>query len=156
MRMEPNKRKRLEDAGWQIGSTADFLGLSYEETVYVELRIRLSDALRHIRKVRRLSQHALAGAMGSSQSRVAKMEGNDPSVSLDLLIRSLIHLGVSRSGLARIMGFEETQPITVQASAGLQTSVVPGTFKLSSVAENASINPRRTKGSTKRSPSKKK
>lgn len=135
--MEQSKRKRLEAAGWQVGSTADFLGLSYEETVYVELRVRLSDALRSIRSARRISQKALAAVMGSSQSRVAKIEGNDPSVSLDLLIRSLIHLGVSRNGLARIMGFEEPEAMTVQATADLGKAVLPGRpFTLANAAEN--------------------
>jgi len=104
--MEHNKRKRLEAAGWQVGSTADFLGLSYEETVYVELRIRLSDALRAIRIERGLSQEEVAVATGSSQSRVAKMEKSDPSVSftsrLDALRLWLLALA-RRCGQSKIL-----------------------------------------------------
>src|ERR1051325_7429103 len=101
--MEQTKRKRLEAAGWQAGSAADFVGLNDEEAAYVELRVRLSDALKARRLASRLSQKAVATAITSSQSRVAKMEAADPSVSLDLLIRGLIALGVSLAELGRIM-----------------------------------------------------
>jgi DNA-binding XRE family transcriptional regulator len=102
--MDRAKRRRVEGKGWRVGSAADFLGLSPEESVYVELKLRLSDALRERRKRAGLSQEAFADRVGSSQSRVAKMENNDKSVSLDLLIRSLIDLGVSRRELAKIVG----------------------------------------------------
>lgn len=105
--MKQSKRKRLEAAGWQAGSAADFVGLNDEEAAYVELRVRLSGALKSRRLSSRLSQKAVAAAIASSQSRVAKMEAADPSVSLDLLIRALIALGVSLAELGRIMGFDE-------------------------------------------------
>jgi hypothetical protein len=34
--------------------------------------------------------------MGSSQSRIAKIEAGDPSVSLDLILRALVASGASR------------------------------------------------------------
>src|SRR5581483_4278956 len=43
-----------------------------------------------------LSQAVVAKRLGSSQSRVAKMEAGDPSVSLDLLLRALLALGATR------------------------------------------------------------
>jgi predicted transcriptional regulator len=95
------KRQRLERKGWRIGSARDFLGLSDEEAAYVELRLRLADSLKSRRKRRNLTQAGLAKMLQSSQSRVAKMEGGDPSVSLDLLIRSLLVLGASNRDLAR-------------------------------------------------------
>ena len=124
--MEQTKRKRLETAGWQAGSAADFLGLTYEESAYVELRIRLSDALKARRLASDLSQKAVATAISSSQSRVAKMEAADPSVSLDLLIRGLIALGVSLAELGRIMGFDKTDVVTVQDTAAVQDTMSPG------------------------------
>lgn len=124
--MDEAKRKRLEAKGWRFGSVADFLELSPEESIYIELRLRLSDALKERRKRAGISQAAAADRLRSSQSRVAKMEANDPSVSLDLLITSLIGLGVSLSELGRIMGFEERAPVTVQATAALKNSVLPG------------------------------
>ena len=135
--MEQSKRKRLEAKGWTVGSVAEFLELSPEESVYVELKLRLSDALRERRKTAGLSQKAFAAGVGSSQSRVAKMETNDPSVSLDLLIRSLIALGVSRHGLARIMGFDEPEPMTVQTTANLEKAALLGRpYTVANAAEN--------------------
>lgn len=99
--MNKAKRERLEKRGWRIGTVGGFLGLSPAEAAYVELRLRLSETLRHRRKSRSLSQNQVAKILNSSQSRVAKMEGGDPSVSLDLLIRSLFALGASPRDLAR-------------------------------------------------------
>jgi DNA-binding XRE family transcriptional regulator len=99
--MESSKKKRLEKAGWKVGSTADFLDLSPEEVRIVELRLALADCLREVRTKKRLTQEGLAKRIHSSQSRVAKMEAGDQSVSLDLLFRSLFTLGVSRAQLAR-------------------------------------------------------
>ena len=96
-----SKKESLRAKGWRLGTARDFLGLSREETAYVELRLRLADSLRRRRQQRNLSQTALAKLLRSSQSRVAKMEGGDPSVSLDLLIRSLLVLGASNRDLGR-------------------------------------------------------
>jgi transcriptional regulator with XRE-family HTH domain len=138
--MEQTKRKRLEAAGWQAGSAADFVGLTYEESAYVELRIRLSDALRTRRIASRMSQKAAAAAIASSQSRIAKMEAADPTVSLDLLIRGLIALGVSLAELGRIMGFDECAPVTVMTSALLGGTILPGDACIPAYAtENATV-----------------
>ncbi len=99
--MRPSKRRKLEEKGWQFGTVRDFLGLSEEEAAYVELRLHLADSLKNRRRKRNLTQAAFARLIQSSQSRVAKMEGGDPSVSLDLLIRSLLALGASGRDLAR-------------------------------------------------------
>lgn len=94
--MDAKKRKQLERAGFAVGSTADFLDLSPEEAALIEMRLALSRALRERRAEAGLTQAALARLTGSSQSRVAKMEAGDPSVSLDLLIRALLAVGASR------------------------------------------------------------
>lgn len=99
--MRKAKAERLNRAGWKVGTVQEFLGLNEAEVTYVELRLRLSESLRKRRRQRRLSQTELAKLVHSSQSRVAKMEGGDPSVSLDLLIRSLLILGASNRDLAR-------------------------------------------------------
>jgi len=99
--MDKAKEKRLEAAGWAVDSAADFLGLSEEEVSLVELRLRLSDSVRRRRTRLGLSQSAVAKRLGSSQSQVAKMEAADPSVSLDLLLRALLALGVTRREIAR-------------------------------------------------------
>jgi predicted XRE-type DNA-binding protein len=105
--MRKAKRERLEKRGWRLGTVGDFLGLSPAEAAYVELRLRLSETLRDKRKSRRMSQTQVARLLHSSQSRVAKMEGGDPSVSLDLLIRSLLTLGASRRDLGRAISTPE-------------------------------------------------
>ena len=99
--MRKSKRERLEKRGWKVGSVQEFLGLSDEEIAYIELKLRLSETLRKRRKSKRISQQQLAKLLESSQSRVAKMEAGDPSVSIDLLIRSLIALGASSRDLAK-------------------------------------------------------
>jgi ribosome-binding protein aMBF1 (putative translation factor) len=94
------KQRRLAERGWRVGSADDFLDLSVEESAYVDLRLRLSDALRAKRQQQRLTQVELARRIKSSQSRIAKMEAGDASISLDLLIRSLFALGASNRDLA--------------------------------------------------------
>jgi len=101
--MRSAKKKRLEAKGWRFGSAADFVSLSPEESAYVELKVRLAHSLRTRRRRRQLTQHELARLVKSSQSRVAKMEAGDPSVTLDLLIRALLALGVSSREIARII-----------------------------------------------------
>lgn len=98
--MDAAKRKRLEKAGWSVGDTAAFLELTPEEAAVVEMRAALSRALKSRRIAAGLTQTALARQLGSSQSRVAKLESADPSVSLDLLIRALLALGASRKEVA--------------------------------------------------------
>jgi DNA-binding XRE family transcriptional regulator len=102
--MRRSKRQKLEKKGWRLGSAQEFLGLSEQEAAYVELRVRLADSLKARRQKQNLTQTAFARRIRSSQSRVAKMEGGDPTVSLDLLIRSLLALGASNRDLARAIG----------------------------------------------------
>lgn len=101
--MKHDKRERLEARGWKVGTVKEFLGLTDEQVAYIELRLKLTDGLRVRRAAKGISQAALAKALESSQSRVAKMESGDPSVSLDLLVRSLLALGTSNRELARII-----------------------------------------------------
>lgn len=98
--MNEEKRKRLEMSGWEIGSAKEFLNLSDEESAYIELKLYLSEKLRERRNQLHLTQQAVAERMNSSQSRVAKMEAADPSVSLDLIIRTLLILGASNLEIA--------------------------------------------------------
>jgi ribosome-binding protein aMBF1 (putative translation factor) len=95
------KRKKLEAKGWRLGDTKDFLALSNEEMAFIEMKLALGQELRERRQRKRLSQVELARRISSSQSRVAKMEAGDASVSMDLLIKSLLVLGASRKELAR-------------------------------------------------------
>lgn len=103
-RMTPEKRKRLEASGWRVGSVQEFLGLSDAEAALIEIRLALARGLRARRLRKRLTQADLARQLSSSQSRVAKMETGDPTVSIDLLVRALLALGAAPRDLARIIG----------------------------------------------------
>jgi hypothetical protein len=101
--MDTAKRKRLEKAGWRVGNAREFLNLSPEEAAFVEVKLHLANELSRKRKALRLTQVAVAKRIKSSQSRVAKMEAGDPSVSIDLLVRSLIALGETPAGLHKVL-----------------------------------------------------
>jgi predicted XRE-type DNA-binding protein len=98
-----DKRRRLERAGWKIGDAADFLQLSDEERRFIETKLALAAGLRRWRENLGLTQTDVAERIGSSQSRVAKMEVADRTVSTDLLLRSLFRLvkANARRGRAR-------------------------------------------------------
>jgi transcriptional regulator with XRE-family HTH domain len=102
--MNQSKRKRLEADGWKIGSVAEFLGLSPEEELLVEMKLALANQLRSRRQRLKITQQQLAKQIGSSQSRVAKIEKADKSVSMDLLVSSLASLGASRAEIGGIVG----------------------------------------------------
>lgn len=108
--MNEQRRRRLEAKGWKFGSTQEFLGLSDEEVAYIDLKLRLARSLRELRQRRGLTQAELAKLLKSSQSRVAKMEAGESSVSLDLLIRSLLSLGTSTTELSRIIASRKPAP----------------------------------------------
>lgn len=101
--MDADKRKRLEAAGYAVGDASDFLGLTDAEAELVELKTRLALFAKEQRKASNLSQDTLAKIMGSSQSRVAKIESGDPSVSLDLIVRALLTSGATRQELAQVI-----------------------------------------------------
>lgn len=104
--MDKEKRKRLEAAGWSVGTVTDFLQLSPESAEFVEVKLSLSKLLKQSRLSHHLSQSALAQQINSSQSRVAKMEAGDPSTSVDHLIRTLFSIGATRQEVAEaIIGF---------------------------------------------------
>jgi hypothetical protein len=101
--MRESKRKKLESKGWRLGNAKDLLGLSNQEEMYIELRLRLAEGLKARRQAIGVTQVKLAKTMKSSQSRVAKMEAGDPTVSLDLLVKSILALGASNRELAAII-----------------------------------------------------
>lgn len=100
-RLEFSKKKSLEESGWKIGSADEFLDLSADESAYIDLKRRLSQSLRKRRTEKKVSQQQLASLIKSSQSRVAKMEAGDPTVSIDILVKTLLALGASDRDLAK-------------------------------------------------------
>ncbi|OGU29678.1 MAG: transcriptional regulator [Ignavibacteria bacterium GWA2_55_11] len=101
--MNKSKQKRLKAAGWKVGSTKEFLDLSDQEVAYIELKLQLAKDLQKKRRERNLTQIEFARRIQSSQSRVAKMEAGDPTVSMDLLIRSLLALGATPKHLQKYL-----------------------------------------------------
>ena len=99
--MDLKKKNKLLANDWAIGDAADFLKLTKEDTELIELKISLSQLLQKRRQQKHMSQTQFAELICSSQSRVAKMEKSDPTVSLDLIVRSLFALGVSKAALSR-------------------------------------------------------
>src|SRR6266849_9067047 len=98
--MDSRKRKGLESAGWRIGGAKEFLELNDEEAAIVELKLGLAEVVKEERSRRRLTQAQLGKLLGSSQSRVAKIEAADSSVSIDLMVRSLLRMGATRNDVA--------------------------------------------------------
>lgn len=101
--MKSTKKTRLEQAGWRVSDAAEFLGLTEEERRFVDLKLALASGVRQLRERRGLTQAALAKQLRSSQSRVAKMEAADASVSLDLMMRSLLSIGATPSDIAKMI-----------------------------------------------------
>ena len=99
--MRATKEKRLNRAGWHVGDVKEFLGLDELESQFIEIKVALARLLRATRTRRRLTQLELAVRIGSSQSRVAKLEAGDPTVSVDLLVWSLLAVGAKPDELAK-------------------------------------------------------
>ncbi len=99
--MKQAKRKKLEAKGWKVGTAAEFLGLSPEEEVLIDMKLALARHMKALRTRKKLSQKDVAKLLESSQSRVAKMEAGEPSVSMDLLVKALLVMGASQKDLAK-------------------------------------------------------
>jgi predicted XRE-type DNA-binding protein len=104
--MNKRTKKQLEEAGWATGDAQDFLGLTDAEAEFIEMKLALAATLKARRRARRLNQTQAARIVGSSQSRIAKMEAGDSSVSIDLLVKSLLKLGAKRDDVAEAVASE--------------------------------------------------
>jgi predicted XRE-type DNA-binding protein len=108
--MNARKQKQLEGQGWAETDVQELFGLTDAEAAYVELMIALSNAVRARRLAMGLTQQRLAELLESSQSRVAKMEAADPSVSLDLLIRAMLAMGATPRELGAVLAADVPPP----------------------------------------------
>jgi len=102
--MKADKRRKFEHSGWRVGDAKDFLNLTAGESEFVEIKLALARRVRQLREEHNWTQADFARMVGSSQSRVAKMEAADPTVSVDLLVRSLLAAGDDRRELGRVVG----------------------------------------------------
>jgi transcriptional regulator with XRE-family HTH domain len=112
--MNERTRKRLEAAGARVNTVKEFLGLSDADMSFIEMKIALAKKLREFRKAANLTQEQVAKRVGSSQSRVAKMEAGDPAVTMDLLVGSLLRLGARPQVVAE----------TIETATGAASSAV--------------------------------
>lgn len=108
--MKKAKTEHLKNSGWKVGTAADFLELTDAEATFIEMRLSLARSIKERRLTSNLTQEDLAGELGSSQSRIAKMEAADPTVSMELLVRSLLALGADQQDVGRIIGRSTAAP----------------------------------------------
>lgn len=102
--MKSEKKRKLEAAGWRVADAGEFLNLTPDESAFVEIKLALARRVRELREEHNWTQEEFARRVGSSQSRVAKMEAADPTVSVDLLVRSLLAAGADRREVGRVVG----------------------------------------------------
>lgn len=115
--MKESKKKKLQAAGWKVGSAAEFLELSEAEEMLVNMKVALAKHVKAMRQRKKITQQQLAKLIGSSQSRVAKLETADRSVSMELLIRSLSSMGATRSQIGTIVGTRNAKNANVKKKA---------------------------------------
>jgi DNA-binding XRE family transcriptional regulator len=104
--MDEAKKKRLESKGWKVGTVADFLELTPEETVFVEIKLALAQSLKQ-RRQKLMTQSELAAKISSSQPRIAKAENGDASVSIELLIRAMLATGATPQDIGQVIASVE-------------------------------------------------
>ena len=122
--MDKSKKQALEDAGWIVGDIGDFIVLSSDEVALIDLKIALADAVRRARVAAGLSQAELAARLGTKQPNVARLElGAGHAATLDLTIRALLVLGLTRAQLAAIVA--GTPDDAEVLSSGATESPVP-------------------------------
>ncbi|MGB0562231.1 MAG: transcriptional regulator [Spirulinaceae cyanobacterium] len=101
--MDAQKRRKLETAGWKVGDIDEFLGLSPQEVALIDMKIALMKKLREQRTDQQVTQQTPAAAVDASESGLTTMELGDPSVSLDVLIQSLLNLGLSAQDVGQVI-----------------------------------------------------
>jgi len=100
--MDQAKRERLASKGWKVGTVSDFLELTAEEAIFVEIKLALSQNLKE-RRQKLMTQTELASKISSSQPRIAKAENGDASVSIELLIRAMLATGATPQEIGQVI-----------------------------------------------------
>jgi ribosome-binding protein aMBF1 (putative translation factor) len=101
--MDEAKRARLKAKGWVETTVDELFGLDEIDRQVVELRVRLAREIRRRRESAGLCQSSLASRIESSQPRVAKIEGGQAGVSLDLQVSAFFATGGSLDDLAGVV-----------------------------------------------------
>lgn len=84
-------------------SVEEFLDLSPVDMQIIDLKVKLALTLKQARQEQSMTQTELAALLDTGQSRIAKMEAADSSVSTDLLIRSLFSLGYTARDIGHLL-----------------------------------------------------
>jgi ribosome-binding protein aMBF1 (putative translation factor) len=92
--MNEEKKQKLEKAGWSVGSVGEFLELDPEESAIIELRLAFSQCIKNARLAAEMTQTVFATKLGTSQSRLNKIEAGDPSVGFDLFVKTFVRSGL--------------------------------------------------------------
>ena len=98
--MKEAKKKILESNGYKVTDSADWLGLSKEESQLVNMRVALAQELERVRKAKGITQAELARRVGTKQSGVARMLNKPDTSTMDNLIKGLIAMGEPISKIA--------------------------------------------------------
>lgn len=98
--MNAEKMKRIKAAGYKVTTADEWLGLTPEESLLVDIRLALAEQLEEVRKEKGISQAQLAAKMGTKQSGIARMVNRPETSSMDNLVKGLIALGVPISKIA--------------------------------------------------------
>ncbi|MEW5987331.1 MAG: helix-turn-helix transcriptional regulator [Chloroflexota bacterium] len=105
--MDKDKRERLQAQGWKVGTVAEFLELTPEESALIEIRLALSQSLRE-RREKQMTQAELAQRIHSSQPRVARAERGDRSISIELLLHAMLATGATPKEIGKVIASVET------------------------------------------------
>lgn len=92
--MNSKQKARLEAAGYEFLTVTEFLGLTPEEEVLVEIRLALGNLLRQYRKEAKVRQVDVAQKAKTTQSRIARVEAAASSVSTDAMLLAMVAAGV--------------------------------------------------------------
>ncbi len=122
--MNERTRRRLEAAGARVTTVKEFLDLSEADMTFIEMKIALAKKLRECRQAADLTQEQFAKRVGSSQSRVAKMEAGDPAVTMDLLVASLLELATPQV-------VAKTIETAIMAASGAAKAAKPSSKRVS-------------------------
>jgi DNA-binding XRE family transcriptional regulator len=138
MTMDPQKKARLEAAGYTFTTVSEWLGLTQAESHKIEIALALRFLLRRLRKRAGLTQAQAAKKLKTSQSRFSKMENGAPSVSLDLLITSALGLGATFREVGEAIASWPGEP-GVDYDSGRGIADRPAAMRMDTPTEGAAV-----------------
>ena len=101
--MDKKKAEWIEEQGFEITTVEQFLGLTPEESAFIEFKLRMANKAKELRKRQALTQVQVAELTGTNQARISRLENGDESVSLDTIFHALFALGVEKQEIADVI-----------------------------------------------------